>query len=103
MAKSETQASRLVSVDGHKCELNIGAIPTYFKGDVLCFHWRDPEPDEGDGIRLNRSRHQLGEYYGPITEIIREAGPDADGYLSQLKGLTSRLVYIPKYVPTSHR
>ena len=74
--KAKAQAQRLVSVNGHNCELHVGAI-TYFKNDVLRFYWRDPEPENPNklgAIELGDVDHAWGDYYRPITEIIRSEG-----------------------------
>lgn len=72
-AKAKAQAQRLVSVDGQNCSLHIGAI-TYFKGDVLRFYWRDPEPEESkklSPIQLKLPGDAWRDYYEPVADLIR--------------------------------
>jgi hypothetical protein len=56
--------------------LRIGAF-AFFKGDVLRFYWRDPQPDEKDvpnPISLRFSEDEFWKrYYQPILELV---GPD---------------------------
>ena len=84
-AKAKAQAQRLVSVNGLPCTLHIGAV-TYLRGDALHFYWRDPPPENEQGIEVPLSSDAWMHYYEPVLEIVRSAGPDA------LRGDSGRLV-----------
>ena len=73
--KAKTQAQRLISVDNQNCALQIGAF-TFFKNDELQFYWRDPEPEDPEKLKpieLRVTKEIWAEYYGPITEVIRNS------------------------------
>lgn len=69
--KAKRQATRLISVNGTPCSLHVGAI-TYFKKDVLHFHWRDPSPGDGKPIVVSVRSADWMHYYGPVVDLIRE-------------------------------
>lgn len=71
--KAKAQAERLISVNGRRCRLHIGAI-TYFKKDVLRFYWRDPEPAEPkklSPIKLRVPSDAWRDYYEPVTDVFQ--------------------------------
>jgi hypothetical protein len=48
----------------------VGSI-AYFRGDVLHFYWRDPEPDTRDSIKIPTPRAAWSEYYRFFAEALR--------------------------------
>lgn len=78
---AKSQAQRIVTVGGMKCDLHVGAI-TYFKNGILQFYWRDPPAsDEPLAIPLDDSswRH----YWAPVLELLRSNTNDVAAMLSQ--------------------
>jgi hypothetical protein len=67
-AKAKVQALRLLSVGGTPCSLHIGAF-TYFTGDVLNFHWVDPDPETKRPINLPDIGDGWRYYYEPIRSL----------------------------------
>jgi hypothetical protein len=65
--KAKEQAGRIVSVGGTVCTLHVGAI-TYFRGDVLKFYWRDPEPKH-EPIEIPHPEDAWQTYYAPFVEV----------------------------------
>jgi hypothetical protein len=90
MTKAKTQAQRLLSVGGTPCILHIGAI-TYFQGDVLRFHWRDPSPLESNSLEVHVSADAWRYYYSPIVQTMKRAQLDApligSGAMATVDGL----------------
>lgn len=74
--KAKEQATRLISIDGTPCSLHVGAI-TYFKGDVLNFFWRDPNPQASNAIEVQSVSEEWRYYYGPVIELVRGFKPGA--------------------------
>lgn len=75
-SKAKAQAQRLVSVNGARCALHVGAV-TYFRGDSLYFYWRDPPPEDERSIDVPMNGDAWMHYYRPVLEAIRRADPDA--------------------------
>ena len=89
-SKAKQQAERLVSVDGAVPSFHIGAI-TYFRGDVLQFFWRDPEPGRARGrkpIKVSVDESAWSHYYLPVLELLR----------SQI-GDYAEMLHVPHVVP----
>lgn len=73
--KAKAQAQRLVSVDGHPCILNVGAI-TFFKNEILQFYWCDPPPERREGVRVRTSDEVWRDYYAPVLGAFEvQRGP----------------------------
>ena len=60
--KAKAQANRIVSVGGANCALHVGSI-AYFRGDVLKFYWRDPEPRIRKRLEIPEPEDAWQEYY----------------------------------------
>jgi hypothetical protein len=75
-SKAKAQGQRLVSVNGTRCTLHVGAV-TYLRGDSLLFYWRDPPPQNGKGVDLRMSGDAWRHYYAPVLEAVRAADPNA--------------------------
>lgn len=73
--KAKVQAQRLVSVLGTQCTLHVGAV-TYLRGETLHFYWRDPPPENGNGIDVPLKSDAWMYYYRPVLEVVRSAAPD---------------------------
>jgi hypothetical protein len=69
--KAKTQAQRLISVNGTRCSLHIGAI-THFRNDVLQFYWRDPVPEGGKELEVPVTEDAWRFYYSPIAQMISD-------------------------------
>ena len=70
-SKAKSQAERLVRVDSTDCSLHVGAI-TYFRGDTLEFHWRDPAPEDTrtlEPIKVKLPKDAWRHYYAPALAI----------------------------------
>jgi hypothetical protein len=67
--KAKAQAERVLSVDGTKCTMHIGAI-THFRNDVLRFYWRDPAPEEGNYMEIPFTADAWRYYYAPVVEML---------------------------------
>ncbi len=76
--KAKEQAVRIESVNGSACTLHIGAV-TYFRNNVLHFHWRDPPPEARGDIVIKTTPDVWRHYYAPVLETIRRHNPDALG------------------------
>jgi len=85
--KAKAQAQRLVSVNGTSCSLHVGGV-TYFKGERLNFYWRDPTPQNGNGINVPMSGDAWMHYYAPVLEAIESID------LNALRGDHDNLVAI---------
>lgn len=80
--KAKDQANRLVSVNGSACDLHIGAV-TYFRNDVLHFHWQDPSPPD-EPVRLKVEPADWQYYYAPVLGLLSyEDRLATDGKLSR--------------------
>ena len=66
--KAKKQAERLVRVGSTDCSLHIGAI-SYFRRDRLEFHWRDPEPEGVDTLKVNMPDDAWQHYYAPALAL----------------------------------
>jgi hypothetical protein len=87
--KAKTQANRLIAVGRTNCTLHVGAI-TYYRGDVLEFYWRDPEPEERDAIKIPQPAEEWREYYSPFLEAYRFYGTGADQPLTGSSAVSVR-------------
>ncbi len=104
--KAKEQAQRLVSVDGQRCALHIGAI-TYFKNDILHYYWRDPEPDGPKGlspIELKMPDVAWRDYYEPVAELIRPhteqlADPDGEPRTARIEEADIEVGAAPEILP----
>ena len=77
--KAKRQAQRLVRVNSTNCSLHVGAI-SYFRQETLMFHWRDPEPDEGEKlepIEVDLTENAWRYYYEP-TLVLATPSENAD-------------------------
>jgi hypothetical protein len=70
--KAKEQANRLVSVVGSDCKLHIGAF-SFYRGDVLQFYWRDPEPKKLKSIEILELGEAWQYYYSPVWDVVRRA------------------------------
>lgn len=67
---AKAQAERVVSVNQQACSLHVGAV-TYFRGDVLQFYWRDPEPERRlPGIQVEHIDDLWRHHYGPTVGLL---------------------------------
>lgn len=73
-AKAKAQARRVLSVGGQTPTLTIGAV-TYFRGEILHFFWRDPQPDPSveDPIRVVLTGGIWDYYYALTAGLLRAA------------------------------
>jgi hypothetical protein len=80
--RAKSQARRVVSVNGAPCTMHIGAF-TYFAGDVLRFHWIDPEA-KSKKIEIPEIRNEWRYYYAPVHSLWRSDSEDRnkDGILA---------------------
>lgn len=75
--KAKAQARRLVSVGGSTCQLHVGCI-TFFRNDTIEFYWRDPEPDQDNGMELPETPAMWRAYYEPFYRAYRDAATDTE-------------------------
>lgn len=83
--KAKEQAVRLVSANGVRPSLQIGAI-TYFCNDVLQFFWRDPEPDFSklqNPIKTTINQDAWSHCYGPVLGLLLSRTEEVDGMLHE--------------------
>lgn len=69
--KAKQQARRLVRVGSQACALHVGAI-SYFQGDRLEFHWRDPEPEDAEELKplsVEPTEEAWRHYYAPALAL----------------------------------
>jgi hypothetical protein len=71
------QATRIVSVNGKPCALNVGAI-TYFNNNVLEFYWCDPPPESKRQLSITVDDNVWQYYYKPIVQIVKRSEMGAE-------------------------
>lgn len=74
-AKAKAQAQRLVAVGGTNCSLHVGSF-AFFRGDVLEFYWRDPEPGSLEPIELPKPEREWRFYYEPALRMADDLASD---------------------------
>lgn len=70
---AKQQALRLISINGAAPSLHVGSI-AYFKGDILNFFWRAPEPPKPVRNPIEQVRVEAatwGLYYAPVLQLLR--------------------------------
>lgn len=75
---AKAQAQRLVRVGSTDCSLHVGAI-SYFRQDMLEFHWRDPEPERAEKLEplaVDLPKDAWGHYYAPALAMHNAAGSE---------------------------
>jgi hypothetical protein len=72
ITRAKQQATRVVSISGVAPTFHIGGF-TFFKNEVVRFHWidPDPEPEVENPIRLNPTSEIWARYYMPALELIQ--------------------------------
>jgi len=76
--RAKDQAERLVSINGIAPAFQIGGI-AFFKGEVLRFFWRDPQPQPERVSRPIEAVIRAGHwryYYAPVLGLISERPDD---------------------------
>lgn len=77
--KAKEQAQRLTRVGSTDCVLHVGAI-SYFRQEMLEFHWRDPEPEPTEELvplNVELTDNVWRHYYA--LALALEAGRGTDG------------------------
>lgn len=76
--KAKRQAQRVVCVDSIDCSLHVGAL-SFFRQDVLEFHWRDPDPEDAEKlepIEVSLPRDAWRHYYAPAMALASASPED---------------------------
>jgi hypothetical protein len=75
-SKAKGQARRIISINGSRPALQIGAI-AFLRREALTFYWNDPEPEpSAEGIAVEITASDWRYYFGPTLGLVASQ-PDA--------------------------